>query len=260
MAKTRKRDRQRGGSKPITIYLMCFNEEVLIPHTVKYYRKRFPGAEIVIIDNQSTDRSTELAKDLGCTVHTLDTSNEFDEFRLTSARNTVWKTAKTDWVLICDMDEYLVASTKDLVAEKRRGTTILKTKAFEMVGESQKENISNIQLTRVAKGFRLSSYDKSICFRRDKITDIHFDLGSHTASPQGEVKYSEKEYLLYHFKFIGLPYRNKQRSYVNRRKSKAMLNANKSGLPREFEPEILAKNYNEKLGKSKPLPMIDELA
>jgi hypothetical protein len=39
-----------------------------------------------------------------------------------------------------------------------------------------------------------------------------------------------------------------------------MLNANKTGLPREFEPETLAKNYSEKLGKSKPLPMIDELA
>ena len=254
MGKSRKRR-----TVPITVYLMCYNEEVLIPQTVAYYKSRFPGAHIVIVDNQSTDKSTEIARNLGCTVEILDTANEYDEFRLTESRNSVWKSAKTDWVLICDMDEYLVASTKDLVAEKRRGTTILKTKAYEMVGESKKEDISNVQLTKISKGFRLSAYDKSICFRRDKITDIHFDLGSHTASPKGEVKYSAKEYLLYHFKFIGIPYRNKQRSYTNRKKSKAMIDARKIGWPNEFTPEMLEKNYYANLKKTEKVPAIDDL-
>jgi len=238
---------------------MCYNEEVLIPHTVAYYKEQFPGVEITIIDNQSTDRSVEIAKELGCTIQTLDTAKEFDEFRLTEMRNTVWKTAKTDWVLICDMDEYLVASTTDLVKEKRHGTTILKTEAYEAVGESKQANISNIRITNIAKGSRLTTYDKSICFRPSKITDINFELGSHTAAPQGEVKYSKKAYLLYHYKFLGIPYRNRQRSYTGRPKSEAMIKADKTGFPDEFTPDTLSQNYNKKLGESVKIRSIKDL-
>ena len=259
--KTRKkRASLHGGNRaPITIYLMCYNEEVLIPHTVAYYKEQFPGVEITIVDNQSTDRSVEIAKELGCTIQTWDTDGKYDDFRLTEMKNTVWKTAKTEWVLVCDMDEYLVASTKDLVKEKGRGTTILKTEAYEAVGESNQENISDIQITNISKGFRLPTYDKSICFRPSKITDINFELGCHTAVPQGEVKYSKKAYLLYHYKFLGIPYRNRQRSVTGRHKSKGMINAGKPGVPGEFESDALSQDYKKKLGESVKIRSIKDL-
>ena len=45
-----------------------------------------------------------------------------------------------------------------------------------------------------------------ICFDRTKITDINFTLGAHTADPKGNVKLSEKEYFIYHYKHLGYEY------------------------------------------------------
>ena len=44
---------------------MCYNEELLLPYTLKHYRDRFPSAKFVLVDNYSTDRSCEIAKDNG---------------------------------------------------------------------------------------------------------------------------------------------------------------------------------------------------
>ena len=59
----------------LTIYLLCYNEEVLLPHALKHYKTRFPNATFVIIDNESTDTSVEIAKTAGCEIYTWQTNN-----------------------------------------------------------------------------------------------------------------------------------------------------------------------------------------
>ena len=109
----------------ITIYLMCFNEEVLLPFTVEYYKKQFPSSTIVVCDNESTDSSLSLAKSLGCEVYSFSTGGVFSEEALTKVRNTIWKTAKSEWVLVGDMDELLCLNEKTLKEEGSKGVTIL---------------------------------------------------------------------------------------------------------------------------------------
>lgn len=202
--------KHKGGNGPlVTVFLMCFNEERIIDFTVGYYKRQFPQCKITICDNESTDRSVEIAKNLGCDIYSYNTDGVFSETKLTEIRNNIWKThAHTPWVIVCDMDEILTANQNDIIAEDAKGTTILKTKGYEIYGDSTKDDLSNIKgvLDSITKGEHSPGYSKKICFNKMKIQEINFAGGSHTAEPKGDVKYSEKVYLLYHYKKLGFEY------------------------------------------------------
>jgi glycosyltransferase involved in cell wall biosynthesis len=208
MRYTRRKKIKGGSLSLMSIFLMCYNEERIIDFTVNYYKKQFPNCIITICDNESTDRSVKIAKKLGCKIHTYKTDGVFSETALMNVRNNIWKTASTPWVIVCDMDEILTANQKDILDEQKKGTTILKTKGYEIIGHSKKEDLSNIklELDTITSGYYRDAFSKKICFDRTKITDTNFAGGSHTADPKGDVKYSEKEYLLYHYKKLGYEY------------------------------------------------------
>lgn len=199
-----------GNSQLVSIYLMCFNEENLIDFTVKYYKRQFPDSKITICDNESNDKSVEIAKGLGCEIYSYNTGGAYSEEKLLETKNTVWKSARTPWIIVCDMDEFLTANQNDIKNEDAKGTTILKTKGYEIYGDSKKSDLSNIKsenkLDKLTNGEFSDGFSKKICFNKNKITDINFGAGAHSADPKGNVKYSEKEYSIYHYKKLGKEY------------------------------------------------------
>ena len=63
----------------VHIFLLCYNEERMLPHTLKHYKTNFPNAIITLFDNHSTDRSVEIAKEAGCNVAYFSSSDQQDE-------------------------------------------------------------------------------------------------------------------------------------------------------------------------------------
>ena len=110
----------------VSIFLLCYNEELMLPYTLKHYRTRFPSATITIFDNYSTDRSATIAEEAGCRVIKYDSKEQQDEKLLIWIRSHLWKDyVDKGWVIMCDMDEWLNATEEDLKVEEAKGTTIL---------------------------------------------------------------------------------------------------------------------------------------
>ena len=59
-----------GGDPSIAVLVPCYNEEVAIPCVVRDFRKALPHATIYVYDNNSLDRTIEVARAAGAIVNT----------------------------------------------------------------------------------------------------------------------------------------------------------------------------------------------
>jgi glycosyltransferase involved in cell wall biosynthesis len=185
----------------ISVFTMAFNEEVLLQFMIDHYRSRFPGCEIYVYDNESTDRTAEIALANNCHVIPYLTNGQVDDKKLTEHKNSCWKQSKTDWVLVCDVDELLDINQSDLINEETLGTTIIKSEGYNMVNMED-----NFDLAEITHGARCLPYDKSYLFNKRLIKEINYAPGGHNCSPIGNIAYSNKAYLLYHYNGINIEY------------------------------------------------------
>lgn len=249
------KDAKVNSSREIKIYTLCYNEETLIPIMIKHYNRMFPGCVITIIDNESTDKSVEIARSLGAHIQTICSNNENNCDIFLEIRNNVWKEArnsqdssnKSTWVIICDMDELLCMNYLDLEEEENKGCTIISTTGYQILGESNDDTLSDIDLFELNKAYTDVMYSKNICFRADKIDEINYTYGAHECKPQGCVQFSTKKYSLYHMNFLGLPWLIKKyvkaynRSHRNRRIHRSTHYSN--------DINKITRTYNENLKK-----------
>ena len=210
----------------VSIFLPCYNESRILRQTIKHYRMCFSDPSFTIFDNYSTDNSVEIAKKLGCKVIYWSSKNLMSEHKLGYIRNNSWKKEK-GWVIICDMDEWLMVTDEALQEEEENGTTILHVKGFDMVGESKSEMVTDINLHSIKKGILFEKMNKNICFDTRYIKNMNFVFGSHKCVPEGYIKYSKRTYLLKHMDMLGLPYqlwKNNERYERNKEMRKQNLN------------------------------------
>lgn len=198
----------------ISIFVMTYNEAIMLPYMVKHYRNMFPSCKIVVFDNQSTDKTAEIAKDLGCEVIEYNTNGQVDDDKLRQLKNNCWKRETNEWACVIDTDELINVNEEDLIKEDAAGTTIFKFEAYNMVNLYDNYDIDNI-----CYGTRCSSYDKPCLFKRSVIQEMNYVHGAHRASPIGQVKYSDKTYLLYHYTGINPENTFKRHQYTKSRLS-----------------------------------------
>lgn len=187
----------------VTIYTITYNEELMIEFFINHYRKRFPGCEIVVIDNYSTDKTVEIAKKNNCKIEYFDSNNQISEKKYLEIKNHCWKNSKTDWVIVCDCDELANIDENILKNEALSNTTIVNFEGYDMVNLNDNDIID---LHNIKNGIRAKLYDKNILFNKKKITEINYSPGCHNCNPSGEIKYSKESYKLFHFKYISENY------------------------------------------------------
>jgi len=188
----------------IHIFILCFNESVLLHHTINHYRKNFPNAIITIYDNESTDNSVEIALSLGCKIITFTTKNEQNEHFQQKIKNNCWKNVKFGWIIVIDMDEWIIVKEKDLIEEEKKGVTILTTKGVDMIGESKDILLKDIDLHNINKAVDNVMISKSVCFHRNYIKEMNYHPGAHKCNPIGQIKYSNNVYIVKHMSNLGV--------------------------------------------------------
>lgn len=164
---------------------------------IDHYRKRFPNCHIVVYDNESTDQTITIAKNNNCEIISYNTNNQISDSKYLEIKNNCWKSAKTDWVLVCDVDELLNITEDQLKEEDNSGITIIKSEAYNMINM-----YDNFDLVNIKHGSRCSPYDKSYLFKKSVISEIRYSPGCHSCSPLGIVRFGKQPYKLYHYKCI----------------------------------------------------------
>ena len=194
----------------INIFILCYNESALLPHTIKHYNKNLPGCKITIYDNESTDNSVEIANELGCSVISWNSNNYIDDFKYKEIKNNCWKSVKNGWIIMADMDELLCVTTDDLEKEMNNGVSILRVKGIDLLAECDTIDLTDLDVDKVKKYRDKPEENKSLCFLRNKIEEMNYGLGAHDCNPQGEILYSSNTYINKHLDLPGLKF------YINK--------------------------------------------
>lgn len=184
----------------LTVYTLTYNEAILMQFMIDHYRSRFPGCHIVVYDNNSTDKTVEIAQNNGCEIRSYPANNQLDDGLHMRIKNSCWKDAGTDWVLMCDLDEMLDINEEQLKQEEAAGVTRIKTEAWTMVNLVDTYDASS--LAAIDHGFRDAGYDKSLLFDKRFIQEINYNPGAHGCRPMGNVVDSSKIYKIYHYQYI----------------------------------------------------------
>ena len=226
-------------NKQITVFGLCYNEELMLPFFIAHYRKMFPGCRIVLWDNESTDRTHDIAIANKCEIKTYNTDGKLNDVKYLEIKNNWWKEAETDWVLVADIDEHLYITEGLLSVQDFSGSSIIRSKGFNMVNLNDDLNISSID-----HGVRSKSYDKSYCFKRSVIQEINYGPGCHGSNPKGLVNYSIEDYVCMHYKYVNPDYMVKRHSeYASR-----LSNVNKAkgyGSHYLYSDEKIRSEFNE---------------
>lgn len=225
----------------ITVYTIAYNEELMLPHFINHYRALFPGCVIVVYDNESTDNTREIAADMYCEVRTFKTGNTLSDRTYLEIKNNCWRNAGTDWVLVCDVDEHLYITERELIFEESKGTTIVRAEGFNMVSDDDNKIY---RPTDILKGIRATSYDKLYLFNKRYIADINYLYGCHRANPKGKIKYSSDAYQCRHYKYLNLPYMIRRHAEF----AKRMSDHNRQhglGVHYLYSPQEITKEFND---------------
>ena len=182
----------------ISIFTICYNEEIILQKFIDHYRTRFPNCEITIYDNMSTDNSRQIAIKNGCKIIDYDSNNQIRDDLYLEIKNNCWKNANTDWVLICDVDEFLDINQEQL---QKENCSIISSKGYNMVNLEDDLIFDNIKF-----GIRAKQYDKYYLFNKSKIKEISYEAGCHSANPKGEIKFSKNIYNLFHYTMLSEQY------------------------------------------------------
>lgn len=178
-----------GGMK-VHVFSPCWNEEVLLPYFFNHYKQRFTDIRFTIYDNMSTDASREIIAQNGAEVIESDTDGKLRTDIHAQIRNHAWKTSDADWIIVCDIDEWIDCNDAFL---ERTTCTVVKTEGYHMIGW-------HADLNKVVRGSPHVYWNKCALFNKNSISEMNYGPGCHKCKPEGVVTYNTEKVLLYHMK------------------------------------------------------------
>jgi hypothetical protein len=197
----------------IEVYSACWNEEIMMPHFLRYY-SQFADA-IYLYDNESTDATLDIIAECPIAeVTSYQTEGEFRDVALIGLKNTVWKESKADYVIVADTDELVYHPDIRTYLEKNPEFDVFQPTAYHMVighVPSPEED-----LLRASKmGAYTSGYSKMLLFK--PTTHIRFRPGGHKAAAVfGNISH-KNELRILHYRYFTLEHRVIRNEQIQRR-------------------------------------------
>lgn len=200
----------------IEVHSLLYNEAPLIPYFMRHYGE---FADVIFYGRDSTDGSTELAESLGATVLDFPT-NGVDDVRFLEMKNNCWKGSDADWVIICDVDEFVYCPKNLLFILEHTTFTAFYPKEWRMYSEVFPITKGQIydEVQWGVPGARWAN--KLNLFKPSEIQEINYGIGSHSARPTGNVRVCMNSSIVtLHFHHLGKDYRLKKNADLNARMS-----------------------------------------
>jgi hypothetical protein len=205
----------------IEIFVLCHNEERIMPYVMRHYNQ---FASVVILENNSTDKSVDIARSMGARVWQHDVPDFVDDLWYIVLKDNCWKASKADWVIIVDADEFVWHPCIMRILDETTAT-IFKPRLYEMFSEKFPTTEGQIY-DEVKMGCNGGS--KINIFRPSEIESINYGAGCHTANPKGNVILdTESEIRTLHMRFLSLEYVKERTARASKRMSESNL---KTGL------------------------------
>lgn len=137
----------------IAILIPCYNEEVTINKVIEDFKKELPDADIYVYNNNSTDRTYEIAKECGVIVR-----NEYNQGKGNVIRRMFREIDADIYVMVDADDTYPAKSVHELIAPIRE------KKADMVVGDRLSNGTYKKENKRKFHGFGNNLVKNSINF------------------------------------------------------------------------------------------------
>jgi len=188
----------------IDVFAIAWNEEFMLPYFLKHYDF---ARNITILDNESTDKTVEIAKsNPKCFVKTWSSYGLQNNLVMTRVKNECWKECDADYVVVCDVDEFVDCRPLELFG--------VKEVAFKCIGYMM-YGMDGQQLESIRRYHLMSAFDKTAVFS-PRISAINYGAGAHDAAPSCPV-ITEPRLILRHYHSLGEEYMvNRYARYATR--------------------------------------------
>lgn len=158
----------------IALCVICKDEEKCIARCINSVKQVVD--EIVVVDTGSTDRTLEIARELGADVYEIEWENDFAK-----ARNYALAQCKSDWIIFLDADEYFTEQSTQYI--KNAIIEANKHKADYIVIEMF--NLKEQGVDTSFKTIRIIKHDKMIRYKgriHEKVVKLKGELKGADAS------------------------------------------------------------------------------
>ena len=197
----------------IEIYTLCHQEAPMVPYFMRHYSQY---GQVFMFESHSTDRSRQIAEKMGAIIVDLPTGNEVRDDIFTAMKNNCWRESRADWVIVCDMDEFVYHPDMLEYLERLR-CTVIAPKTYEMFSDTFPTTKGQIY-EEVCYGSPIGS--KYFMFKPTEITEMNFEVGSHSASPKGNVIINDSpEIICMHMRHLNIDYVVRRNAYFKSRRS-----------------------------------------
>jgi len=166
------------------VHILTYNEERMLPYTIRHYQTF--ATRIVVHDNFSTDRTREIALEMGAELQDWDTGGEFNDLMAMDLKNQCWRGTSADWAICIDCDELLYfpyGARSALATYEKLGAVMIKPHGFEMFSDGYPTTTGQIYEEVKIGAPDDKWYAKPVLFSPRRVSSSGFGIGAHEADP-----------------------------------------------------------------------------